>query len=182
MHRLLGILFIVLGVAVTDAFAGPAIQIPTTQTCTGTNCGARLMSAVYLYDQFGNADPFILQVFAYANECLRIDVTAQDADLEAVVIAPNGWVYRNDDRSPGIDFRPLVRIASTPVRGWYTLQISKYNGVSPSANFTFYYGRYNGGNPNCSGATPAMAPDDAKQTKPDYEAPIHRAPGSSPTD
>ena len=39
---------------------------------------------------FGNVDPFVIEVFAAANECLRIAVTFQGADLEATLVSPDG--------------------------------------------------------------------------------------------
>ena len=64
---------------------------------------------------------------------------------------PNGSVYRDDDG--GGSLRPLVKIASTPNSGWYTVQVAHYLGAPTNANFTLKYGRYNAGNINCSGGT-----------------------------
>src|SRR5688572_23123717 len=69
-----------------------------------------------------SARPWVAQVFAAANECLRLDVTTQFTDLEIVAVAPNGSVFRNDDRAAG-DNRPLVNIRPTPNNGWYTVSI-----------------------------------------------------------
>jgi hypothetical protein len=175
---------LLLGLAVTDAVAGPQIWAPL-QTCTTANCGARVINGSYQQDSLNNANPFVIQVFAYANECLRIDVTSQAADLEAVLVSPNGIVYRNDDRTPGIDFRPLLKVTPTPVRGWYTLQISKFNGGQPFADFIFSYGRYNSTNPNCFGFTVPFGADsgmpDQKDSKQDSQAPTQQLPGSGPS-
>src|SRR4029453_11345415 len=80
-------------------------------------------------------------------------------------VAPNGLVFRNDDRAPG-DLRPLVKIASTPNNGWYTVSIGRFNGAANTGNFTLAYGRYNAGNPNCALPTPPLAPETAAPSKP----------------
>ncbi len=43
-----------------------------------------------------NADPFTLQVIAGANECLRIAVLSQEADLNATLVGPSGRVWQDD--------------------------------------------------------------------------------------
>src|SRR5947207_3068793 len=91
MRRILALLILFLSVAVVDAVAGPQIWAPVN-TCTTVNCGARVMSGTYQNDGL-NSNPFIMQVFAYANECLRLDITVQTADLEAVLISPDGRIY-----------------------------------------------------------------------------------------
>jgi hypothetical protein len=115
-------------VAVITAAALPAgatnlLGQTTSATISGTTFG------------FGpSAMPWTAEVFAPANGCLRIAVTAQGTDLEAVVVAPNGTVYRDDDGGPGLF--PLVKINPTPNNGWYTVSLNNFAGSAVSANFT----------------------------------------------
>jgi hypothetical protein len=77
--------------------------------------------------------------------------------MELVVIAPNGTVYRNDDRNGALDRRPLVKIGSAPNNGWYTVRVGQFAGVATETNVVLLYGRYNAGNPNCASPTPALS-------------------------
>src|SRR5512147_2459317 len=45
----------------------------------------------------GNRDPFTAQIFTFGNECLRIAVTEQGADLEATLVSARGTVWQDDD-------------------------------------------------------------------------------------
>jgi hypothetical protein len=97
-------------------------------------------------------------LFAKTNNCLRLDVEVETEDLEMVVVAPDGTVFRNDDRNAPTDRRPLVKIATPPNNGWYTVHIASYNGFVIDTNFTLRYGRYVTGNPNCQNpTTPSFA-------------------------
>jgi hypothetical protein len=58
-------------------------------------------------DTNGNVDPFVIEVAANANECLRIAVTFQEADLEAVLVEPGGRIWKDDDGGPGT--QPLIK-------------------------------------------------------------------------
>jgi hypothetical protein len=143
----------VLGLALVaqKASAGSLIYDPGADICTGLNCNSSAIFGTYQRDQANNAAPFTVQIFSSGNECVRVHGLAQATDLEAVLIAPNGQVWRDDDG--GGSLRPLIR-ANTPsgVRGWYTLQISGYSGTQARSDFQLAYGRYNLGNPNCYGA------------------------------
>jgi hypothetical protein len=109
--------------------------------------------------------------------------------MELVVIAPNGSVYRNDDRNGALDRRPLVKIGGAPNNGWYTVHVSQWAGAATETNIVLLYGRYNAGNPNCAGPTaPASAfsadaeqEEDAAKADDDRPAPPPRAgqPGST---
>ncbi|WP_009631403.1 hypothetical protein [Synechocystis sp. PCC 7509] len=134
-----------------EAWAGSLIYDPGADTCTGLNCNASVIFGTYQRDQANNAEPFTVQVFSSGNECVRIHGLAQAVDLEAVLVAPNGQVWRNDDG--GGSLRPLIKAITPSVRGWYTLQISGYSGLQARSDFQLAYGRYNSANPNCSGAT-----------------------------
>ena len=141
--------------APTPAHAGSLLSNVPQSTCTGINCGGFRFGGTYQFDQFNQADPFVTQVYTGNGECLRIDVLSEETDLELTLIGPDGKVWRNDDRSdPSFDNRPLLKVQNTGATGWFVLQVARYNGTGPGANFTAAYGRYNVGNPNC--ATPTV--------------------------
>lgn len=145
--------------AAGPAYAGGEI-FDNQNTGTGINSGAIFLNGTI--KSFGpSAGKWIAEVFSSGGECMRIDVTSEFADLETVVVAPNGLVFRNDDRAGAADRRPLVKIASTPNNGWYTVSIGQFNGAAATGNFTVAYGRFNLGNPNCASPTPALAPETA---------------------
>jgi hypothetical protein len=156
---------------------------PSTSTCTGINCSSVRVDGV-VREAFGEVHPWVIELFANPGQCLRVAVTAEGADLEAVVIAPNGTVYRNDDGGvAACPLCPVVKVNPTPgpARGFYTVQIAHWLGNPVTANFTLLYGLYNAGNPNCAPATPpAVAEDDEDQTdmeKSESEGPKPPIPG-----
>ncbi|MBY6240268.1 hypothetical protein [Methylosinus sp. Sm6] len=157
IHRL-AILFMIgmmLGVvAPMSATAGSLLTAPFSRS-TANNGGALSLGGTYQFDEFTQADPWVAQVYASPSECLRIDVYSQDTDLEAVLVSPSGTVWRNDDRNGSSDRRPLLKVVTTVATGigWHVLQISRFDGKGPGANFKFYYGRYPAGNPNCASPT-----------------------------
>lgn len=104
-----------------------------------------------LNDTNGNAQPWTAEFYAAPGECVRFFVTSTAFDSELTVIAPNGTVFRDDDG--GGLLRPLVKIASAPSQGWYTVQVAHFAGAAMNSNFTLLYGRYSAGNVNCSGGT-----------------------------
>jgi hypothetical protein len=109
-----------------------------------------------LNDTNGNSQPWTAELYAAPGECVRFFVNSTNFDSELTVIAPNGTVYRNDDG--GGSLRPLVKIASAPSQGWYTVQVAHFAGAAINSNFTLLYGRYSAGNVNCAGATlPALS-------------------------
>jgi hypothetical protein len=162
--------------------AGPLID-DTVSTCTGLNCSSLRLPGTVL--SFGaSAGAWVGQVFARPGECVRLDVVQQGADLEMVVVAPNGTVFRNDDR-PG-SLLPLVAIANAPNNGWYTVQLAHFAGNGIDTNFVLLYGRYNGGNPNCAGGTApfsaqALEAEDDESAKPTdgIHAPRRGTPGAT---
>ena len=131
---------------------------PTTTPCTGINCSSVRIDGV-VRQNAGEVHPWVIELFANPGTCLRAEVTAQGADLEAVLIAPNGNVYRNDDSGLApCPLCPLIKVNPTPgpSRGWYTLQIAHFSGTPVDANFALLYGLYPAGNPNCAGPTLAF--------------------------
>jgi len=140
--------------AATDLFD------PTVST-TATLNGSTVMLSGTLNDTNSNPEAWTAELFADANECVRLFVSSTEFDAKITVLAPDGSAYR-DDNSGGLR-RPLVRIASAPVRGWYTVHVAHFSGLPTIANFTLKYGRYNAGNPNCDGAIGPLA--DAVDTR-----------------
>lgn len=138
---------------------------PQGPSPTPTLDGASIRLDGTLNDTNGNSQPWTAELYAGAGQCLRLFVTSTTFDSELTVVAPNGTVYRDDDG--GGLLRPLVKVASAPVRGWYTVQVAAYSGAPMNANFTLLYGTYTAGNPNCTnGTTPVLAIDsDKHQTK-----------------
>ncbi len=145
------------GLLVAAAAPAAATQMFDTSvsTCTTANCSSITLGATLAGNGL-SAGPWTAEIFGGANECLRLDVTAQTVDLEIVAVAPNGTVFRNDDR-PG-SLLPLVKINGAQ-NGWYTVSVSQFAGAISDSNFNFAFGRYNLNNPNCATPTaPAMAP------------------------
>jgi hypothetical protein len=147
--------------ATPSAFAGARIWDNSFSTCTSANCSSLTIPGT-VTNPSSNNDPFEVQVFAGTNECVRLEVTQslQGVDLEMVVRAPNGAIYRNDDGNGGGSFNnPMVQINGTPNSGWYSVSINHWNGVASYADFVLTYGRYNVGNVNCAAPTaPSLAP------------------------
>lgn len=121
--------------------------------CTWINCGAQLIIGTYVRTPGGESLPFTTQIYARAGACIRLDVTAQDqgADLEMVLVSPDGTAWRNDNDL--LDPTPLIKVKDAPVMGWYSLQVSDTRGLGAQANFQLRYGLYNIGNPNCINPT-----------------------------
>ena len=144
--------------AVGSAGATNLLGSTTTANISGTTFG------------FGpSAMPWTAEVYAPANGCLRIAVTGQATDLEAVVIAPNGTVYRDDDGGPGLF--PLVKVNPTPNNGWYTVQLHNFAGTAVSANFQATLQRLAVNSASCLPSTVAQftaaaAPESAKVNGP----------------
>jgi hypothetical protein len=159
----------------TEAFAGGEIFDGGVNTGTSANTGAIVMGATI--KSFGaSAGKWIAEVFAGAGECLRIDVTSEFTDLETVVVAPNGSVFRNDDRAGAADRRPLVKISPTPNNGWYTVSIGQFAGAAVEGNLVVAYGRFNSANPNCSTPTTPTAAQATQIVFPCYAPALIRTP------
>jgi hypothetical protein len=153
---------LVLGLCGVQVCIAGEIFDTNVNTHTGLNKGSAVIGGT-VQGVSSTADRWVGQVFAGANECLRLHVTRQGTDLETLVVHPNGTVSRNDDGGvTACPLCPLVKIQPT-VRGWYTVSIGSFSGAAVVADFTLRYGRYNNGNPNCaSPTTPLVAERAAK--------------------
>ena len=121
------------------------------------NCARERCSIESITGSIGNQAgvfpfPWEIQVGAESGNCVRLETTGSGGvDLEIVAVSPSGQVYRDDDGGTGNE--ALVKIAPAE-RGWYTVQVSTFNGAAVSANFTLLYGRYgSAGNINCDAPT-----------------------------
>jgi hypothetical protein len=122
------------------AWAGPKIQSIGTTRVNGsveTNVNS-------------NRDPWVAQVFSSGNECLRIAVVSQGADLEATLISPSGRVWQDDDSNGSL--RPLIK-AITDVRGWYPLTLSHFAGAVTNADFSMDITRLPSNSASCQPPT-----------------------------
>ena len=123
------------------------------------NCSSLRYSGTLLNSGGGVfARPWIANFAGNTGQCLRFDLlspsgTTSSEDLEIVVVAPNGTVFRNDDRNGASDRRPLVKIDPVPTNGWYTVHVAQFSGAPSNLNFVLLHGVYNSGNPNCSSPT-----------------------------
>jgi hypothetical protein len=154
---------------------------PGTSTCTGVNCSSVRIDGV-VRETTGEVRPWVIELFANPGTCLRAHVTAEGADLKAVLIAPNGNVYRNDDSGlSSCPNCPLIKVDPTPGsdQGFYTLQLSHWLGVPVTANFTLLYGLYPSGNPNCASPIQPFGAETAEPEveKSDIEGPQPPIPG-----
>ena len=159
--------------ALASTHAGAATNLfdPTVSTATKLDASAITLNGT-LHDTNGNSQPWTSQFYAQAGDCMRLQVTsANGVDMKMVVVAPNGQVFRDDDSNGNL--LPIVKIASAPNFGWYTVQIAHFNGA-PQTNLDFVmkYGRYNNGNPNCANPTqPFSLPHGAQAKDPSVALP-----------
>lgn len=137
--------------ATTAAWAGAQYESPMS-SCTALNCSGMTIRGI----QQSN-EPFVIQVYARAGECLRLDIGQQSEDAAMVVLYPSVFYeWYNDDRDhDGGDFRPLIGIDPVPWTGWYTVVVSYFDLDDRVTRFTLDYGRYPGGNINCQFEIPA---------------------------
>jgi hypothetical protein len=147
--------------ASSSAFAGPKLfaYFNSSFTANGTT---ETTTA-------GNVDPFNVEVFAGANECLRIAVTAQGTDLEATLVAPDGRTWRDDDSNGSL--RPLVK-AITTTRGWHILRLSHYSASAVNADFTFQVMRLPATSSLCAGATTPVSTLSLNSVKPQVKTEV----------
>jgi hypothetical protein len=158
-------IFTVLGLGLA-AFFAPSAQgnnlFDGHDTCTALNCGSLVIDGkVLVYrDSAGTATdrlPWTGLVYAAKGECLRLHVVQQSIDLAINAVSPETqFMYRNDDSSgAGCPLCPLVKIDPGATGGWYGVVISSPILGTADASFKLRIGRYNTGNPNCAGPTPA---------------------------
>ena len=145
---------------VTDTSAAE-LKTPK-QTCTAANCGATVLIGRVNRSQrccgFANMPmPWVAQLYANTNECLRLHVTSQGAaNTELVAIAPGtGRAWRNDSSNVSpCPTCPLLKIRTTTnENGWFLVQVNQTAGVATDAEFVLRYARYAAGNPNCANPT-----------------------------
>jgi hypothetical protein len=140
-------------IALASAAHASRVFDPSLDPCTTVNCSSETISGTV--GSLG-AQPlsWTLQIFAQAQQCMRLEVTAESVDLLTVAVAPNGTIFRNDDSGlatcPNC---PLVQIGNTPNVGWYTVQVMQFAGGGAFSNFTLRYGVYPLNNPNCAAPT-----------------------------
>jgi hypothetical protein len=150
----------VLGAALLAASAVTAPMMPAgahtinslpPSACNFNNCSAALIfGSITSHGSF--SIPWEAQVGAIAGECLRLETTTADSDLEIVAISPSGQVFSNDNGGAGN--LSLVKIAPAE-SGWYTVRVARSNGTAAAENFILRYGRYtSASNPNCASPTP----------------------------
>ena len=132
------------------------------QTCTAANCGATILIGRVNRSQrccgFTNFSmPWVAQLYANPNECLRLHVTSQGAaNTELVAVAPGtGRAWRNDSSNVSpCPTCPLLKIRTTTnENGWFLVQVNQTAGASVDAEFVLRYARYAATNPNCAAPT-----------------------------
>jgi hypothetical protein len=137
------------------------------QTCTTPDCGATVLQArINKSDRAGGFAnlpiPWVAQLYANKNECLRLHVTAQNSNTELVAIAPGTQrAWRNDNSGhPPCRTCPLLKIRTNEnEEGWFLVQVHETSGGAINAGFTLHYARYGANNPNCNASTqPLPAP------------------------
>ena len=137
--------------ASTHAGASTNMFDPSVASTTKID-GSEIVLNGTLHDTNGLTMPWTTSVYAQPGECMRLFVDSVNFDPKLTVIAPNGEVFRDDDS--GGSLRPLVKIASTPVQGWYTVQVAQFAGAPQAdTDFVLKYGRFTAGNPNCANPT-----------------------------
>lgn len=140
-----------LSLAPNAAFATPVVEVPNGGTVT--------INGSYLASP--NPNPAVYQVFAAANQCLRIAGIAQSGvDLEATLVSPGGRVWQDDDTNGSL--RPLIK-AITPGGGWYTVHLSSYVGSTTPGTFTVQISRFASTDSRCQ---PPTTPGVSSQATP----------------
>ena len=135
------------------------------ETCTTADCGATVLDGrINRSDRccgFANLQiPWVAQLYAGANECLRLHVTAQTtANTVLTAVAPSTQrAWRNDNSS----VQPCPSCALLKIRtaaneaGWFLVQVNQSGGGPLNAEFALRYARYAATNPNCAAPTPPL--------------------------
>jgi hypothetical protein len=155
-----------LSLAFLPGFSALAAELSTPlQSCTTPDCGATLLlGRLNKSDRccgFSNLPlPWVVQLFAGKQECLRLRVTSQKANSELVAIAPGTrHAWRNDSSAlTPCPTCPLLKIHTGNDAGWFLVQVNPSRGVPGDAEFTLSYARYAADNPNCAQPTRALPP------------------------
>jgi hypothetical protein len=134
---------------VPNASAASLIYDPSPpDNCTTLNCRAVVLNGISVKNAHSDSVPFTGELFADANECLRLDITTTPVP-RIRLISPSGAVWTNDDPD-GLRHEITAR---TDFKGYYTVQINNWPGSQPVNSvqlFTLAYGRYVLGNAvNC---------------------------------
>jgi len=153
------------------AFAGSELFDPLS-TCTTENCQSQVVNGNVFGSDLPRPDshkPWVAQIFKGGgpDECLRIDMITQSADLVAILTCPDfpPITWLSNDR-PGPRGLALLIAGETIPDGWCTLTISGFDGgIRPpeerfrDAQFRLRFGRYSPANQlNCLPATRALRP------------------------
>ena len=142
-------LLLSLGLGFTSVAFGGSLITDGRNSCIAMNCNSQNISGVSRAEE-----PFVIQVFAQAGECLRLAVTGQTGDLAMGVFTATPLFHFVDDDS-GVNLRPLIKIDPTPNTGFYVVALSHFAGDPVDITFTLRYGRYDAGNVNCFNPTPS---------------------------
>lgn len=124
----------------STAWAGSKIQ----------SIGLTRVNGSVEFNANNNRDPFVAQVFSAGNECLRIAVVSQGADMEATLVSPSGRTWQDDDGNGAL--RPLLK-SITDVRGWYPLVVSHFAGTAVNADFSMDVQRLPSNSASCANPT-----------------------------
>ena len=143
--------------AATNMFDPRPVLNCTVDNPDYPNCASSSISGTVLLSQSFPL-PWVAQIAAREGECLRIDVTEQGANLEAVLISPSGGFWRNSNGVAGGQ-GPVLKINYIPQNGWFTLQLSHQDGLPVNADFALAFGRYLTNSDNCLPATQPVLED-----------------------
>ena len=111
---------------------------------------------------FAGAQPWVRKYYSPAGQCLSLAVVqlppGSSVDLEMAVVTPDPRIrFINDDANFNVCFNcPKVNIASTPVAGYYTVQVSQFSGQAANTDFILEFRRAAAGDAACNPATPPV--------------------------
>jgi len=154
------------GASITPVAQATSIMDPVVSNSVQVGAGSIRINGT-LNDTGTDSRPWTAEFYAGFGECVRFAVATQTFDSAITLITPNGQLYRDDDGNGSL--RPLVRMASAPVSGWYTVQVAHYYAAPTVGDFVLQYGRYPAGNINCLGAEAALVGEISITNKP----PLH---------
>lgn len=132
--------------------------------CFSEGCADVYMGGGFEVTPAGDFLPFTTLLNIGPNVCVRIEASKNYSDLEAVLIAPDGTVWLDDNGSAitdgnGTDMKlPLLKVI-TPVGGQYVLQISQTDAKKDvPSSFMWSYGVYIVSSLNCAGPSQPVTP------------------------